>query len=132
MSGFAGAFYGAQLGVVTPEDFRFTVSVTALSTVVLGGIGNITGVAVGAIIISFIIFWILPHMSEWMTTFGTTTNITQFSTIQYSNYVYIVYGVILVLIMLVRPAGLLPSRARKVELQTGAESEPLAAVRGQV
>ena len=63
---------------------------------------------------------------------GTTTNITQFSTIQYSNYVYIVYGVILVLIMLVRPAGLLPSRARKVELQTGAESEPLAAVRGQV
>jgi ABC-type branched-subunit amino acid transport system permease subunit len=71
-------------------------------------------------------------MQEWTMTFGHTTGITAFSKIEYSNYQYIVYGVILMGIMLVRPAGLLPSRARKVEIQTGTESEPLAAVRGTV
>jgi len=70
VSGFAGAFYGAELGIVSPEDFQFAVSVTALSTVVLGGIGSITGAAVGGLLISFIIFWILPHAQEWSTTFG--------------------------------------------------------------
>jgi branched-chain amino acid transport system permease protein len=130
VSGLAGAFYGAELGIVSPDDFGFAVSVTALTTVVLGGIGNNTGAAVGGLLVSFIIFWILPHLQEWGTTFGTTTGITSLGTIDYPKYTYIVYGLILVVIMLLRPGGLLPSRARKVELQAGAESEPLAAVRG--
>jgi branched-chain amino acid transport system permease protein len=131
VSGFAGAFYGAELGIVSPDDFQFAVSVTALSTVVLGGIGSITGAAVGGLLVSFIIFWILPHAQEWAGTFGATTGITALSTVDYSRYVYIAYGIILVAIMLLRPAGLIPSRARKVELQTGTESEPLAAVQGR-
>ena len=131
VSGFAGAFYGAELGIVSPDDFQFAVSVTALSTVVLGGIGSITGAAVGGLLISFIIFWILPHAQEWSTTLGNTTGFTALSTVDYSKYVYIVYGIILVGIMLLRPAGLIPSRARKVELQAGGESESLAAVRGK-
>ncbi|TMD09714.1 MAG: branched-chain amino acid ABC transporter permease [Chloroflexi bacterium] len=131
VSGFAGAFYGAELGIVSPDDFQFAVSVTALSTVVLGGIGSITGAAVGGLLISFIIFWILPHAQEWSTTLGNNTGFTALSTVDYSKYVYIVYGVILVGIMLLRPAGLIPSRARKVELQAGGESESLAAVRGK-
>ena len=130
VSGLAGAFYGAELGIVSPDDFGFAVSVTALTTVVLGGIGNNTGAAVGGLLVSFIIFWILPHLQEWGTTFGATTGITSLGTIDYSKYVYMVYGLILITIMLLRPGGLLPSRARKVELQAGAESEPLAAVRG--
>jgi branched-chain amino acid transport system permease protein len=129
VSGFAGAFFGAMLGTVTPDNFEFAVSVTALTTVVLGGIGNITGVIVGALLVSFVIFWVLPGMQEWMGTFGNTVGIGGLSTIQYSDYKYIVYGLILIGIMLLRPSGLLPSRARKVELETGAESEPLAAVR---
>ncbi|HEV7466714.1 MAG TPA: branched-chain amino acid ABC transporter permease [Candidatus Dormibacteraeota bacterium] len=131
VSGFAGAFYGAELGIVSPDDFQFAVSVTALSTVVLGGIGSITGAAVGGLLISFIIFWILPHAQEWSMTFGNTTGFTALSSVDYSKYVYVAYGVILVSIMLLRPAGLIPSRARKVELQAGGESEPLAAVRGR-
>ncbi|HVS44102.1 MAG TPA: hypothetical protein VMU20_17775, partial [Candidatus Dormibacteraeota bacterium] len=86
---------------------------------------------VGGLLISFIIFWILPHAQEWSTTLGNTTGFTALSTVDYSKYVYIVYGIILVGIMLLRPAGLIPSRARKVELQAGGESESLAAVRGK-
>ena len=129
VSGFAGAFFGAMLGTVTPDNFEFAVSVTALTTVVLGGIGNITGVLVGAILVSFVIFWVLPGLQEWMGTLGNTVGISGLSTIQYSDYKYVVYGAILISIMLLRPSGLLPSRARKVELETGAESEPLASVR---
>jgi branched-chain amino acid transport system permease protein len=129
VSGFAGAFFGAMLGTVTPENFEFAVSVTALTTVVLGGIGNITGAIVGAVLVSFVIFWVLPGLQEWMGTFGNTVGVSGLSTIQYSDYKFIVYGLILISIMLLRPSGLLPSRARKVELETGAESEPLASVR---
>ncbi|HEY6379675.1 MAG TPA: hypothetical protein VI316_10905 [Candidatus Dormibacteraeota bacterium] len=132
VSGLAGSFYGAQLGVVTPEDFEFAVSVTALTTVVLGGLGSNTGAALGGILVSFIIFWVLPHLQEWMTTVGQTTGITSLGTINYSTYTYIVYGLILISIMLLRPGGLLPSKARKVELQAGHESESLAAVQGVV
>jgi branched-chain amino acid transport system permease protein len=132
VSGLAGSFYGAQLGVVTPDDFEFAVSVTALTTVVLGGLGSNTGAALGGILVSFIIFWVLPHLQEWMTTLGQTTGITSLGTIDYSTYTYIVYGLILISIMLLRPGGLLPSKARKVELQAGHESESLAAVQGVV
>ena len=128
VSGFAGAFFAAELRTVTPDSFQFAVSVTALTTVVLGGIGNITGVIVGAILVSFVIFWVLPELQDWMGTVGNTIGVQQLGTIQYSDYKFIVYGLILIGIMLLRPSGLLPSRARKVELETGAESEPLAAV----
>jgi len=132
VSGFAGAFFGAMLGSVTPENFEFAVSVTALSTVVLGGIGNITGVVVGAVLIAFVINWTLPNIQEWSGTLGHTTGIPALSGFDFNRYIYIVYGLILILIMLLRPGGLLPSRARKVELATGTESEPLAAVQGTV
>ena len=50
-SGLAGVFYSSKLGRVTPDQFGFTVSFTALAMVVLGGMGNIWGVAAGAFII---------------------------------------------------------------------------------
>jgi branched-chain amino acid transport system permease protein len=128
VSGFAGAFFGAMLNSVGPDNFEFAVSVTALTTVVLGGIGNITGVVVGAVLVSFVIFWVLPQMQGWMGTVGNTVGVSGLGNVQYSDYKFIVYGLILISIMLLRPSGLLPSRARKVELETGAESEPLAAV----
>ena len=131
VSGLAGAFFGAELGSVTPDSFQFAVSVTVLSTVVLGGLGNNTGVAVGGILVSFIIFWMLDHLQEWMGTFGNKFGISALGTIDYSRWVYIVYGAILVGIMLLRPAGLLPSKARKSELQAGGQTEALATVQGR-
>jgi branched-chain amino acid transport system permease protein len=131
VSGFAGAFFGAELGSITPDSFQFAVSVTVLSIVVLGGLGNNVGVAAGGILITFVIFWVLPHLQEWGGTLGTKFGVTTLSTINYSSYVFIVYGLILVGIMLLRPAGLLPSRARKVELQAGVASESLATVQGK-
>ena len=130
VSGLAGAFYGSLVTVVTPDDFSFSVSIAVLSIVVLGGIGNIAGVILGAVILTFVIFWALPNMDAWSTTLSSTVHIPALANINFSSYTYIIYGLALILMMLLRPGGLLPSRARRIELESGEESESLAAVQG--
>ncbi len=131
VSGLAGAFYGSLVTIVSPDDFSFSISIAVLSIIVLGGIGNIAGVILGSFVLTFVIFWALPHMNEWSTTVSQTFNVPALAGIDFSSYTYIVYGVALILMMLFRPGGLLPSRARRIELQTDTESESLAAVQGR-
>ena len=131
VSGFAGAFYGSMLTAITPEAFLFQVSVTVLSIIVLGGIGNIIGVIVGAFVLTFVIYWVLQNLNDWSITLGHTINVSALSNVNFSQYTYMIYGVALIGMMLFRPGGLLPSRARRVELESGIESESLAAVQGK-
>ncbi len=131
VSGLAGAFYGSLVTIVSPDDFSFSISIAVLSIVVLGGIGNITGVILGSFVLTFVIFWALQHMNEWATTVSQTFNVPALASINFSSYTYIVYGVALILMMLFRPGGLLPSRARRIELQSGGETKSLAAVQGR-
>ncbi|MBO0688527.1 MAG: hypothetical protein J2P40_02965 [Candidatus Dormibacteraeota bacterium] len=131
-SGFAGAFYGAKLSLVSPENFSFIVSVTVLMMVVLGGMGNIPGVIVGAILIYFVEFKLLTDLPGW--TVAVTDNIGlrgAHSTISdfASRLNFLFLGLILVLTMLLRPQGLLPSRVRTQELQH-AEHADLATTEG--
>ncbi len=130
VSGLAGAFYGSLVTIVSPDDFSFSISIAVLSIVVLGGIGNIAGVILGSFVLTFVIFWALQHMNEWATTVGQTFNLPGLSGINFTSYTYIIYGGALILMMLFRPGGLLPSRARRIELQSTGESESLAAVQG--
>jgi branched-chain amino acid transport system permease protein len=93
-SGFAGAYYGASFDLVSPDDFLFVVSITVLVMVVLGGMGNISGVIVGALVIYFILNTLLPSLASNAESIAN-----------------------LVLIMLLRPQGLFPSRVREQELK---------------
>ncbi len=131
VSGLAGAFYGSIVTIVSPDAFSFSVSVAVLSIIVLGGIGNIIGVILGSFVLTFVIFWALPHMNEWSSTVSQTINVPALANIDFTQYTYIIYGAALMVMMLFRPGGLLPSRARKVELESGVESESLAAVQGR-
>src|SRR5437762_8609672 len=63
-SGFAGAYYGASVALVSPDSFLFIVSITVLVMVVLGGMGNIPGVIVGAIAMYYLIFILIPGLPE--------------------------------------------------------------------
>ena len=130
VSGLAGAFYGSIVTIVSPDDFSFSVSIAVLSIIVLGGIGNIAGVILGSFILTFVIFWVLPNMNEWSTTVSQTVHVPALAGIDFSSYTYIIYGVALILMMLLRPGGLLPSRARRIELESSGEPESLAAVQG--
>lgn len=131
VSGFAGALYGSLVTVVSPEDFSFSVSIAVLSIVVLGGIGNIVGVVLGSFVVTFVTFWVLQHANEWSQTVSQTFQAPAIANLNLSQYTYILYGAALILMMLLRPGGLLPSRARRVELESGVESESLAAVQGR-
>jgi branched-chain amino acid transport system permease protein len=131
-SGFAGAFYGAKLSLVSPENFGFSVSITILVMIVLGGMGNIPGVIAGAMLIYVVIFGLLgalpPLAEEWATALGlgslVPTNgdwpgIAQ----EVQRLRFLIFGLILVLTMLLRPQGLIPSRVRQQELQKGVHED---------
>src|SRR5207245_6040649 len=66
-SGFAGTYYGAKLSLVSSENFAFVVSVTVLIIVVLGGMGNIPGVILGALGIYDLLSNLLPNVPDLAT-----------------------------------------------------------------
>jgi ABC-type branched-subunit amino acid transport system permease subunit len=120
-AGLAGAFYGSKLGIVSPGQFDFSVSFTVLAMVVLGGMGNIWGVAVGAFIIYMIQHQGLKQLGDFVTSLNIPPIVlgpltVDLSKINFLNYQYLLYGIALVLMMLLRPEGLFPSRRRRREL----------------
>ncbi|MGH2466638.1 MAG: branched-chain amino acid ABC transporter permease [Candidatus Limnocylindrales bacterium] len=111
-SGLAGVFNASKLAFVSPDQFDFTVSFTVLAMVVLGGMGNIWGVAVGA----FALYEIQSVFLKQLTIFFQPLGIPVLSSIDFVQYQFLLYGLALVGMMLLRPEGLFPSRQRKREL----------------
>ena len=134
-SGFAGTYYSANLFVVTPEAFSFqAVSIVVLIMIVLGGMGNITGVIVGALIIYALQSYVLVQLPGWLTSLKSSLNLPFLQNLDLASYAqnskYLIFGSILVAIMLLRPQGLIPSAQRKVELELGTQEEAVADLRG--
>ena len=131
-SGFAGAYYGASFGLVSPDSFLFVVSVTVLVMVVLGGMGNIAGVIIGAIAIYFLLNSVLSSLPANL---QSLSNAIGLGWLNNSNGAwpglselaqrlqFLLYGLILVLMMLLRPQGIFPSRIREQELKHAVATE---------
>jgi branched-chain amino acid transport system permease protein len=113
-AGLAGVFLAAKLQTVTPNLFRFDVSFTVLAMVVLGGMGNIWGVAIGA----FIVYEIQNVVLKQLNLFFDNVQVPILSDIDFIQYQYLLFGIALVAMMLLRPEGLFPSQRRKRELHT--------------
>lgn len=131
-SGFAGAYYGAKLSLVGPDNFQFIVSITVLVMVVLGGMGNIPGVIVGALAVYYLQFKLLPDLPNNAVHLANALGVSFLNErhgewagladeVQRLNF--LVFGLILVLMMLLRPQGLIPSRVREQELAKGTVDE---------
>ena len=136
-SGFAGAYYGASFGLVSPDDFLFLVSITVLVTVVLGGMGNITGVIVGAIVIYFVLNYFIPALPPAVESFANTVGLGSLNArsgdwpglpFETQRLNLLLFGLILVAMMLLRPQGIFPSRVREQELKHAAVQEEETAV----
>jgi len=129
-SGFAGTYYTAKLFLVTPESFGFVVSVTVLVMVVLGGMGNMRGVIVGSLVVYFIQSYLLIQLPGWIASGTAALNIGFLTKLDIGGYVqrsnFLIFGLILVTIMLIRPQGLIPSAQRKVELEQGTSDEAVS------
>jgi branched-chain amino acid transport system permease protein len=111
-SGLAGVVFAAKLSLVSPDLFQFQVSVLIVSMLVLGGMGNIPGVAVGALLLVLVNNVVLPQANSLAASVGLH--------VDFNSYHFFIYGAILVAIMLFKPEGLLPSRQRKEELHHAA------------
>ena len=114
--GMAGAFLGSFNNTVNADQFQFYFSILILGMVILGGLGSIWGVVVGAIVLTVINFYLIPDVfNELPARFGLDFDTTQIT--------FAIYGFLLIIMMIVRPEGLLPERRRKQELTEGAESD---------
>jgi branched-chain amino acid transport system permease protein len=133
-SGFAGCFFAAKLSSVSPENFSFLISVTVLLMVTLGGMGNVPGAIVGALLIYFTQYKILTDLPHWTTSvatdFGLSPRLVTSLHDLATNLNFVVFGLILVVTMLLRPQGLVPSRVRQQELTRGTHDEAVVDVRG--
>jgi branched-chain amino acid transport system permease protein len=109
--GVAGGMFSAIQAFISPESFVLVESIMVVSMVVLGGMGNIWGVILGALLLSFV-----PEILRWTVTpvqealFGRML-------VEPEVIRMLLFGLALVLVMLYRPAGLLPSAVRKRELE---------------
>jgi branched-chain amino acid transport system permease protein len=111
-AGFAGVFSASKLGNVTPDQFLFVVSFTVLAMVVLGGMGNPWGVVIGA----FVLYTIQSVLLKELNQFFQSQHVPILQNIDFVQYQYLLYGIALVGMMLLRPEGLFPSNRRRREL----------------
>jgi branched-chain amino acid transport system permease protein len=125
--GVSGAFLGSYFTVVTGDTFQFGFSVLILSMIIMGGLGSIWGALVGGLLLGYVNYWLLPNVLNDVP--GHLGLNFQLSTVEFG-----VYGFLLVLVMIVRPQGLLPERRRRLELtaEVAAEDAQLTEVSGSV
>ena len=108
--GVAGGMFAAIQGFISPESFVLVESIMVVAMVVLGGMGNIWGVILGALLLSFVPE-VLRYTVEPLQKAAFGRMIVEPEVLR-----MLVFGFALVLVMLFRPAGLLPSAVRKREL----------------
>ncbi len=103
--GVAGAIFAAKVGTVFPNSFTVFISINVLSLIIVGGIGSNPGIVLGAVV--------LIGMPELLR--------------EFSDFRFLLYGILLIVMMINRPEGLIPSQVRSRELARG---EPQVATGG--
>jgi len=107
--GMAGVFLASLLNTVNADQFQFFFSIFILAMVILGGLGSIEGVLIGAATLVYVNFKFIPDANakprEW---FDLDLDLSEMSAA--------IYGFLLVMMMILRPEGLLPERRRKLEM----------------
>jgi branched-chain amino acid transport system permease protein len=119
--GLSGGLFASFQGFVSPESFNLMESIMILSMIVLGGMGNIRGVILGAILVT-----IIPEALRYT---GTLQNaLIGRVVVDPADLRMLLFGIALVVMMLFRPAGLLPSRQRRREFADKDAKDSIEAV----
>ncbi|MEA3186072.1 MAG: branched-chain amino acid transport system permease protein [Ilumatobacteraceae bacterium] len=118
--GVGGAFYATIVGTVSVETFTFAFSIIVLCGVILGGMGNVWGAILGAVVIT----WFNYTGLTWI---GAKINNAAGTSFNFVNLQFGLFGLVLVLMMLFRPDGFIPAarskQVKKAEQQTLANLE---------
>jgi branched-chain amino acid transport system permease protein len=108
--GMSGVFIGAYNTVVNASQFQFGFSIFILAMVIIGGLGSIWGALLGGLLLGFINNYLIPDvLNDLPSKFGIHFQLTSVS--------FGIFGFLLVLVMLLRPQGLLPERRRNLEFK---------------
>jgi branched-chain amino acid transport system permease protein len=106
--GLGGVGFATYVGGVLPDRFNFSISITLLAMVVLGGMGNVWGVTIGGLVLAWI-------NSTGLDKIGNVFNSATGQDIDFKAHQYLIFGLILILMMLFRREGLFPeTRTRQV------------------
>lgn len=137
-SGFAGAFYASYVRGIFPSVFEFSASILILCTVILGGLGNMNGVLVGGLVLLTADRLFLPALKDFLAGLLSHSllpalsynKVLQSAVAQNANpilYRFLLFGLTLVIMMAVRPQGLLPNAQVRMELleKEGTDAESL-------
>ncbi len=120
-SGIAGAIFASMSQAVFPELFRFNVSIFILIIVIISGMGNVWGVLLGGLLITLFDRVLLAQIAPpFLDNLAEQTG-WAFLDIDLQLYRWVMFGVGLLIIMLIRPEGLFPSRVRRAELHEAEE-----------
>jgi len=108
-AGATGTFYVAKLGTATPDMFQFPVSVMVLVMIVLGGMGSVPGVVLGALVLQLLQSWFLQDLTQWVHALGRLVGSAGLQQVELVQTIELIFGIILVLMMLYRRDGLIPA-----------------------
>jgi branched-chain amino acid transport system permease protein len=107
--GMSGAFLGTYYTEVNAGQFQFGFSIFVLAMVIIGGLGSIWGAVVGGLLLGYINNWLIPDvLNSLPQKLGLNFPLTEIE--------YGIFGFLLVLVMVLRPQGLIPERRRRLEL----------------
>jgi branched-chain amino acid transport system permease protein len=105
--GIGGVAFATHVDGVYAERFNFAISIFLLAMVVMGGMGNVWGVIIGA----FLLSWI---NSTGLPAFGDTFNSKFGTSIDFPSFTFLLFGLVLILMMLFRREGLVPESRLKM------------------
>jgi branched-chain amino acid transport system permease protein len=123
IGGVSGAFQASYLNTVNADQFKFSFSIFVLAMIILGGLGSVWGVVVGALLLSFINSYLIPDVLRTVPKdlFGLNFELTDLG--------FGIFGFLLLIVMVLRPEGLLPERRRQIELTEGVGTDESYEVR---
>ncbi|HEU4920611.1 MAG TPA: branched-chain amino acid ABC transporter permease [Candidatus Limnocylindrales bacterium] len=125
-AGFAGALQASYQGATTSDFFMFATSILVVIMIILGGIGNIWGVILGAIVVQYVDKTLLGWVGQRLNDFGEASGNTFLEQINPSSFSFLLLGLALVAMMRFRPEGFLPSRQRAAELHSAPPDQVIA------
>ena len=133
IGGIGGVMNAAFTTSITPTDFSFYISIEVLVMIVLGGLGSIPGVILGAAALRFFDVYLLGQINDAIhnsfLVSGNSAPLHFLAGVDFNTAKYLLFGLILVALVLLRPQGLIPDRRRTRELHgEGVASEALSSV----
>lgn len=141
-SGAMGVIYAANRTFVSPETFSLTASISILVMVILGGLGSIPGVVLGAAIVTLLNIDFLQTLSLQLSSLRQGSGFIPLTSIPWSSlptqldparYQRLFFGLLLVVMMIFRPEGIIPSQRQRLELHEEPVEEPEGAqIEGEI